>query len=115
MSGGEIAGIIFAGGFVLLVLFIGIPLAKLGRLLDQASKTVEAFSKQLEPMLQEASTTVSEINKQLKRVDQITKDVEQATENISSLVAVFTAAVGSPLTKIFGVAQGIFRVIGKRR
>jgi hypothetical protein len=41
--------------------------------------------------------------------------VEQVTTNISSLVAVFTASVGGPLTKMFGVVQGVAKVFGKRR
>jgi len=48
-------------------------------------------------------------------VDNITKDVEQVTTNISSLVAVFTASVGAPLTKVFGVMKGVSKVFGKRR
>lgn len=115
MSGGEIAGIIFASGFALLVLFIGIPLTKLGKLLDESSNTVRSVNKEIEPMLAEARVTLTEANRQLKRIDQITKDVEQVSVNISSLVAVFTAAVGTPLTKIFGVTQGIFKAFGKRR
>lgn len=115
MSGGEIAGIIFAGGFALLVLFIGVPLLKLGRLIDEGANIVKSVNNQIEPMLSEARVTMSQANKQLKRIDAITQDVEQVTENLSSLVAVFTAAVGTPLAKFFGVAQGIFKAFGKRR
>ena len=115
MSGGEIAGIIFASGFVLLVLLIGIPLSKLGKLLDEGANAVRAVNAEIEPMLAEVRVTLTEANKQLKRIDGITKDVEQFTENISSLVAVFTAAVGMPLTRILGVTKGIFRAFGKRR
>ena len=74
-----------------------------------------AVNKELEPMLQEARVTLGEANRQLKRIDSITEDVEQVTENINSLVAVFTASVGAPLTKLFGVTKGLFSVIGKRR
>jgi tetrahydromethanopterin S-methyltransferase subunit G len=58
---------------------------------------------------------MAEANKQLKRVDNITRDVEQVTTNISSLIAVFTASIGGPLTKLFGVVQGAAKVFGKRR
>jgi uncharacterized protein YoxC len=115
MSGGEIAGIIFASGFVLLVFFLGIPLTKLGKVLDESANAVKSVNKEIEPMLAEVRVTLTEANKQLKRIDQITKDVEQVTENISSVIAVFTAAIGAPLTKILGVTQGIFKAFGKRR
>jgi uncharacterized protein YoxC len=115
MSGGEIAGIIFACSFVLLVLFAGLVLIKVARLVDETANTVKTFNQELEPLLTEARVTLTEANKQLKRIDAITQDVEQVTENINSLVAIFTASVGAPLTKLFGVTQGIFKAFGKRR
>ena len=115
MSGGEIAGIILACSFALLVLFLGVPLVKLGKVLDEASTTVKTVNNELEPMLAEAKITLGEANKQLKRLDHITEDVEQVTQNINSLVAVFTASIGGPLTKLMGVTQCIFKILGKKR
>ena len=40
MSGGEIAGLIAAGAFVLLVVLIAVPLLKLGRTLDETTLTI---------------------------------------------------------------------------
>ena len=115
MTGGEIAGIILASSVALLVLFIGVPLVKLGKLIDETSQTVKTFNNEFEPILAETKVTLAEANKQLKRIDQITEDVEQVTENINSLVAVFTASVGAPLTKLVGTVQGVFKALGKRR
>jgi len=115
LSGGELAGIIISGAVALLVLFLGLPLIKLGRLIDESARTVRIFNNELEPLLDEAKTTMAEANRQLKRIDQITEDVEQVSENISSLVAVFTASVGAPLTKLVGVGQGVAKTLGKRR
>lgn len=115
MSGGEIAGIIFASSFVLLVLFVGLVLIKVAKLVDETATTVKTFNQELEPLLSEARVTLTEANRQLKRIDSITEDVEQVTENLNSLVAVFTASIGGPLTKLFGVTKGLFRAFGKRR
>ncbi len=115
MSGGEIAGIIFASSFVLLVLFIGLVLVKVAKVVDETATTVRTFNQELEPLLTEARVTLTEANKQLKRIDAITEDVEQVTTNINSLVAVFTASIGGPLTKLFGVTQGVFKAFVKRR
>jgi len=115
LSGGELAGIIISSAIALLVLFLGLPLVKLGRLIDESARTVRIFNNELEPLLDEAKTTMAEANRQLKRIDQITEDVEQVTENINSLVAVFTASVGAPLTKLVGVVQGVAKTLGKRR
>jgi uncharacterized protein YoxC len=115
MTGGEIAGIALAVAAVLLVLFLGVPLVKLGKLIDETTNTVKTFNNEFEPILAETKVTLAEANKQLKRIDQITEDVEQVTENISSLVAVFTASVGAPLTKMAGVLQGVIKTLGKRK
>jgi uncharacterized protein YoxC len=115
MTGGEIAGLVLAASAVLLVLFLGVPLVKLGKLIDETSNTVKTFNNEFEPILAEAKVTLAEANKQLKRLDQITSDVEQVTENFNSLVAVFTATVGAPLTKMAGVLQGVIKTLGKRK
>jgi uncharacterized protein YoxC len=115
LSGGEIAGIVISGAIALLVLLLGVPLVKLGRLIDESARTVKIFNNELEPLLDEAKTTLSEANRQLKRIDQITEDVEQVTENINSMVAVFTASVGAPVTKLVGVVQGVLKTFGKKR
>lgn len=116
MNGGEIAGLVAAGAFVLLVLFLAVPIIKLGRLIDAATETVKDVNQNVAPLLTELTETLSETNRQLARVDAITKDVSEVSANISSLVAVFTAAVGSPIAKFAGAAQGIVGfLLGKRR
>ncbi len=115
MSGGDLAVLIISGSLLLLVLLLGLPLIKLGRLIDETKRSVEIFNKEFEPMLGEAKVTLTETNKQLKRIDQITADVEQVTENINSVVALFTASVGAPLTKLMGVVQAVTKTMGRRR
>lgn len=115
MSGADLAVIVISGSLLLLVLMLGLPLVKLGRLIDETTRSVAIFNKEFEPMLSEAKVTLSEANKQLKRIDQITSDVEQVTENINSVVALFTASVGAPLSKLMGVIQAVTKTLGKRR
>ena len=78
MSGGEVVGIIFALSFAVLVLFVGFPLMKLGKLIDEASRSIKTLNQELEPILTEARVTLGEANRQLKRIDAITEDVEQS-------------------------------------
>jgi len=115
MTSGEIVGIVLAASVALFVILLGVPLVKLGKLLDESAATVRTFNNEFAPILSEARITLAEANKQLKRVDKITEDVEQVTTNISSMVAVFTASVGAPLTKVAGILQGALKVFGKRR
>ena len=111
MSGGDIAGIIAASGFVLLVLFVGVPLMKLGRVLDETRISLRNVSEEISPLLSELTETVQSANKQLAKVDTITQNVSEVTGNVSALIALFTSAVGSPLMKIAGVATGLRSII----
>ena len=57
MSAGELAGLIAAGAFVLLVLLLAVPLLKLGRTLDEATLTVrKTHGGTTGPLLSQAST-----------------------------------------------------------
>lgn len=113
MNGSEIAALVAAGGFVLLVLFMAVPILKLGKLLEASSKTISQLSDDLTPLMAEVTKTVVETNKQLVKIDAITNDVSQVTTNISSLVAVFTSSLGSPLAKLAGFGEVIRRFLGK--
>lgn len=107
MSGADIAGLIAAGVFAVLVGLLAVPIIKLGRVFDETSETIRSVKDNVTPLLEEATTTISETNKQLARVDAITSSVEEATANVSSLVALFAATVGGPLIKIAGFSAGL--------
>jgi uncharacterized protein YoxC len=116
MSGGDVAGIIAAGGFVLLVLFIAVPLLKLGRVLDETRNSIRDLNETVSPLLSELTQTVTATNKQLAKVDKITENISEVTTNVSSLVAVFSATLGSPLVKIAGLTQGLrSALLGKKK
>jgi len=116
MSGGDIAGLIAAGVFAVLVGLLAIPLLKLGRVFDETSATIKDVRVNITPLLEEAATTISETNKQLARVDSITSSVEEATGNVSALIALFAATVGGPLIKIAGFSAGVrAAIVGLRQ
>jgi uncharacterized protein YoxC len=116
MSGGDVAALIAAGGFVLLVLFVAVPLLKLGRVLDETRNSIRDLNESVSPLLTELTETVTSTNKQLAKVDQITENISEVTTNVSSLVAVFAATLGSPLVKIAGLTQGLrSALLGKKK
>jgi len=107
VTGGDIAGLIAAGVFAVLVGLLAIPLVKLGKVFDETSSAIRGVSENVTPLLEEATTTISETNKQLARVDAITSSVEEATGNVSALVALFAATLGGPLIKVAGFSAGV--------
>jgi uncharacterized protein YoxC len=107
MSGGDIAGLIAAGVFAVLVGLLAIPLVKLGRVLDETRYALRDISAGIAPVLDEVAATVGEANKQLARVDTITSGVAEATGNVSALIALFAATVGGPLIKLAGFSAAV--------
>jgi uncharacterized protein YoxC len=107
MSGGDIAGLIAAAVFAVLVGLLAVPLVKLGRVLDETRDAIRELSAGVTPLLDEAATTIAETNRQLARVDTITSGVAEAAGNVSALIALFAATVGGPLIKLAGFSAAV--------
>ncbi len=115
MSGGEIAGLIAAGAFLLLVGVLAIPLVKLGGLFDESSRLVKGVSDETVPLLNEVTTTVSTTNAQLVRVDAITSNVQSITTNVSAFVALLASVFGTPVIKVAAFTYGVRNALSDRR
>ena len=115
MSVGDVAGLIAAIAFVLLVGLLAIPLLKLGKVLDEARRLVGSVTDETVPLINEVTTTVGLTNHQLERVDSITANVQQVTTNVSALTSLFAATVGSPVIKVAAFTYGVRRAMGDRR
>ncbi|WP_236791284.1 DUF948 domain-containing protein [Amycolatopsis sp. GM8] len=115
MSAGQIAALIAAGAFVLLVILLAIPLIKLGRTLDEATVAIRKAHENSDPILIGANDTITHVNTQLERVDGITANAQAVTGNVSALSSVFTATLGSPLVKTAAFSYGVSKAIRARR
>ena len=115
MSGGEIAALVAAGALALLVIFLSVPLIKLGKLIDEATESVKEVNTALPPLLNGLTESVEQTNKQLAKIDVITDNVADISANMQSLAAVFTASLGSPLLKIAGYLKSFTGFLGKKK
>ncbi|MCP2258417.1 protein of unknown function (DUF948) [Streptoalloteichus tenebrarius] len=115
MSPGQIAALIAAGAFVLLVLLLAIPLVKLGRALDEATIAIRKAHENSTPLFVEANTTLNHVNTQLERVDGITANARAVTGNVSALTSLFTATLGGPLVKAAALSYGVSKALRARR
>ncbi len=114
MSAGEIAGLIAACAFLLLVGFLAVPLVKLGSVFDETRHMIKGVSDETVPLLSEVTTTVNHTNDQLVRVDAITANVQAMTTNVSALTALFAATLGTPVIKVAAFTYGVRRAISGR-
>ncbi|MEU3753992.1 DUF948 domain-containing protein [Streptomyces olivoreticuli] len=114
MSGGEVAGILVAVFWAILVSFMALVLVRLAQTLKAATKLVADVCEQAVPLLADASATVRSANTQLARVDSIAADVQEVTANASALSSTVSSAFGGPLVKVAAFGYGVRRAIGRK-
>lgn len=115
MSAGQIAAIIAAGAFVLLVLLLAVPLIKLGRTLDEATVAIRKAHESSDPLLSGANATLTHVNTQLERLDGISANARSVTGNVSALTSLFTATLGGPLVRVAALSYGLNKAVKRRR
>ncbi|MFN2479730.1 MAG: DUF948 domain-containing protein [Pseudonocardiaceae bacterium] len=115
MSAGQIAALIAAGAFVVLVGLLAVPLIKLGRTLDEATLAIRKASEDADPLFSGANTTVTQVNAQLERLDGITANAQAVTGNVSALTSLFTATLGGPLVRVAALSYGVSKAMRGRR
>lgn len=114
MSGGEVAGLLVAVFWAILVSFLAVVLVRLAQTLKAATRLVTSVTEQAVPLLGEASVTVRSAQTQLARVDAIAADVQEVTSNASALSSTVSTAFGGPLVKVAAFGYGVRRALGRK-
>ncbi|MFJ6720403.1 MULTISPECIES: DUF948 domain-containing protein [unclassified Streptomyces] len=113
MSGGEVAGILVAVFWAILVSFLAVALVRLAQVLKATTKLVADVTEQAVPLLADASTTVRSARTQLDRVDAIASDVQEVTSNASALSSTVASTFGGPLVKVAAFGYGVRKALGR--
>jgi hypothetical protein len=114
VTGGEVAGILVAVFWAILVSFLAVVLVRLAQTLRATTKLVADVTEQAVPLLADASATVRSAQTQLDRVDAIATDVQEVTSNASALSSTVSSAFGGPLVKVAAFGYGVRRAIGRK-
>jgi type IV secretory pathway TrbL component len=114
MSVGEVAGLIAAVVFAVLVGLLAIPIIKLGKVFDETRRVVAGIGDETLPLLNEVTTGVTQVNAELRRVDAITANAQAVTSNISALTGLFAATLGGPVVKVAAFSYGVRRAASAR-
>ncbi|MEU6714814.1 DUF948 domain-containing protein [Nonomuraea sp. NPDC046802] len=115
LTAGEVAGLIAATGWVVLVCVLAMVLVKLAKLLTETTKAVSDLNERLTPLLDDVSVTVNETNRRLVAVEAITKDVKEVSGHAAKLSAVTQTIFTGPLIKVSSLGYGVRRAIEARR
>ena len=129
MSGGEIAALIAAGAFLMLVLVLAVPILRLRRTIDAATRAINDVTDRSDPILANVNLTVENVNAtlgqvqtslqgvnaQLEQLDGIVTNVHSVSTNVSNLVTVVSGAAASPLVKVAAFGYGVRKAAANRR
>lgn len=115
VSLGDIAGVIAALAFAVLVLRTGAMIGKAGKVLDESRAGVREITDETVVLLREVTETVSATNQQIARLDTISSNVATMSTNVSALTSVTAATVGRPLIKVAAFSYGVRSAVAARR
>jgi len=115
LTAGDVAALIAAVVWTVLVAFMCVALVKLTRLLSETTKVVAEFGERTRPMLDDVASTVERTGASLDRVDEITANLATTTEDVSTVTALTRSVVTGPLVKAASISYGVRRVLGQRR
>ena len=112
---GGIAAIVFAAFWAVLVLFLGIVLVNLFRVLESTRTLIDGITRETVPLLSEVTVTVSTVNTNLEQVAGATKAAANVVKSVEHVSKVVDQAVSSPLIKIAAAGYGFSRASKKVR
>lgn len=115
MSAGEVAGLIVAVAWAVLVLFLSYVLVKLGGALKELTRVVGEVGDNTVPVLVEVTATVATTNVTLASVEEITGNVSSITRNARALTSIAAVGMGNPLIKAVSFSYGVRRALGGKK
>ncbi|MEN3307907.1 MAG: hypothetical protein V7603_4109 [Micromonosporaceae bacterium] len=125
----EIAALVAAGAFLMLVLVLAVPILRLRHTVDAATRVINDVNERTAPLLGNVNTTIENVNTaleqvhtsldgvnlQLAKVDTMTGHVQTVTANVANLTAVVSAAASNPLVKVAAFSYGVRKAAAVRR
>lgn len=115
MSVGELAGLLVAVFWAVLVTLLAVVLVRLAKVVKEATVLVSAVTEQAVPLLVDAGAAVRSANEQLERVDEITANVQDAAANANALSSTVAATVGGPLVKVAAFSYGVRKAVRRQQ
>jgi uncharacterized protein YoxC len=129
MDAGQIAALVAAGAFLMLVIVLAVPILRLRHTVDAATRAIDDLNDRTGPLLGNVTETVQNVNTalgqvqvsldgvnvQLAKIDTITGHAQNVTANIANLATVVSAAAASPLIKVAAFGYGVRKAAAARR
>ena len=129
MDAGQIAALVAAGAFLMLVIVLAVPILRLRHTVDAATRAINDLNDRTGPLLGNVNETVSNVNTalgqvqvsldgvnvQLAKIDTMTGHAQAVTANVANLATVVSAAAANPLVKVASFGYGLRKAAAARR
>src|ERR1039458_4261656 len=125
MNAGQLAELIAAGFWAVLVCAAVYVLVRLSRLISAGTRMVTEYHERTDLLIARAQAAVDRTNEQLARTDAITASMRQVTTDMAELSGQVTALAGlarsisagfgTPLLRFAAAAYGVRRAVALRR
>lgn len=115
LEGWEVAVIVAAAVWGVLVIFLAVVLLNTFRLLESVKTLVDGVRQEAVPLLGEVRTTVSSVNRELDRVDGIVESAGKVARSAQRVTSVVEQAVSNPLVKFIAFSAGASRALRRLR
>ena len=106
-TAGDIALIVLAAFWGLLVLFLCVVLLNTFRVLEATKVLIDGIRQETVPLLTEVRNSVAKTNRELDRVDGMLESASAIVGRVEKISHLVEQAVSSPLVKLIGVGAGL--------
>jgi uncharacterized protein YoxC len=107
MSGGDIALIVLAVFWGVLVGFLCLVLLNTFRILESTKMLIDGVREETMPLLKEVKGSVERANRELDRVDGMLVSAGEMVKRAEKLTGLVEQAASSPLIKIISIGAGL--------
>lgn len=107
LDGGDVALIVLAAFWGLLVLFLCVVLINTFRVLESTKMLIDGIREETVPLMREVKTSVEKANRELDRVDGMLVATGEIVGRVQRIAGLVEQAVSSPLSKLIGVGAGV--------
>ena len=129
MDAGQIAALVAAGAFLMLVIVLAVPILRLRHTVDAATRAINDLNDRTGPLMGNVTETVENVNTalgqvqvsldglnvQLAKVDTMTDHAQNVTATVANLATVVAAAAANPLVKVASFGYGLRKAAAARR
>jgi uncharacterized protein YoxC len=106
-TSGDIALIVVAAVWGVLVLFLCFVLRDTSRVLESTRLTIDAMREETVPLLREVKSSIERTNREIDRIDVVLESAGTIVGRVERLSGLVEEAASSPIVKIISLGAGI--------